>query len=237
MNGNGVDKFINSSISLAFLTVTSLASAYCYSWGVAIFHGLPWWHVEIGNSTVARSLVWVLGSSFILFGGYLLGYLSLRGLSRSNNCMGYWRVLVLVSVFSFPVVLTFYCFIGRIPLYVGWTYLSVLVVCMLLFHKKWSTTALQLDIRKLFVGNRWWFGIVFIFLYFSLLSLVIGYLRSDWRETYDVIEIQGKQYHILLINGERDYILGEHTQGNVEFVFFNRERRDFYKISILKKRS
>lgn len=148
--------------------------------------------------------------------------------------MGCLRVLILVSVFSVPVMLSFYVFIGKIPLYVSLTYLVMLLLCVMLFHKKWNNIDLQLDFRQLFVGQRFiWFAL-FIFVYFSLLSLCIGYWRSELRQTYDYIEIQGKKYYILTTNGEKGYIMGEATRDNHEFLFFNRENREHYRIHVVK---
>ncbi|MDO4433881.1 MAG: hypothetical protein Q4B82_04800 [Alysiella sp.] len=231
-----IDKFINSSLSIGFLTLTAFSTAYCYIWGQAWYHGLPWWHVDIGNGLIARTLAWVLGSSLILLLSYVLGYYLLKKIAKSNRFehLGYLRVLILVSVFNAPVMLSFYLFIGKIPLYVSWVYLGLLLLCVILFHRKWNNTDLQLDFRKLLLGQGFVLFVMFIFLYFSILSLCIGYWRSDLRQTYDYIEIQGKKYYILATNGEKGYIMGEAIRNNREFLFFNRENQQHYRIHMVK---
>lgn len=231
-----IDKLINSSISIAFLTLTTFSTAYCYCWGQALFHGIPWWHVEIGNGIIARSLAWVFGSSLILLFSYLAGSYLLKKISKNRHLhhVGCLRILILVSVFSIPVMLTFYLFIGKIPFYLLVIYAVLLPLCMTLFHKKWNHTDLQPDFRKLFSGERIVFFILFVFVYFSLLSLSIGYWRSELRQTYDYIEIEGKNYYILATNDEQSYIMGEFTRDNTEFLFFNRKNKDYYTVHVVK---
>ncbi|WP_157073966.1 hypothetical protein [Moraxella oblonga] len=45
---NNLNKFVASSVSMAYLAVLSWATAYAYGWGQAVYHGYPWWHVVQG---------------------------------------------------------------------------------------------------------------------------------------------------------------------------------------------
>ncbi|MCT8715617.1 hypothetical protein KZ375_09780, partial [Glaesserella parasuis] len=67
------NKFISSSISMAFWGVTGWSVAYAYGWGQSYFYGFPWWYVDVGISNVARSLGYVLWNTAILFLTYLIG--------------------------------------------------------------------------------------------------------------------------------------------------------------------
>ncbi|XXQ67640.1 hypothetical protein ACKLNO_08400 [Neisseriaceae bacterium B1] len=167
---NTIDKFINSSLSLAFFTLTAFSTAYCYCWGLAWFHGLPWWHIQIDNSTIARSLAWVIGSSLILLFSYISGYFLLQKISKYQyfQQMGFLRILLLVSVFSIPVLLTFYVFIGNIPSYVSLIYFVIVLFCTALWRNKWNNTDLQLDFRKVFIGKYFLLFSFFCILVFCL---------------------------------------------------------------------
>ncbi|MEE3731934.1 hypothetical protein V2H08_09840 [Mannheimia haemolytica] len=229
-----INKIINSSFSLAFFTLTSFATAYCYGWGQVIFHGYPWWHVEIGNASMARSLAYVFGTSVILFLCYALGYSLLNKVFQLHyfRNLGWLRVIVLVSVFTVPVILTFYLFTGIVPIYISFIYIFVSGVSVFFFRKRWNNTKFDLDFRKMLLGGSFALFNIFIFLYFSLLSLHIGYLRAGLRTTYDYIEIENQKYYILSTNSDNGYIMGTKIRGNQSFLFFNRDTHQYYHVHI-----
>lgn len=229
-----INKIINSSFSLAFFTLVSFAAAYCYGWGQALFHGYPWWHVEIGNATMARSLAYVFVISVLLFFCYVLGYSLINKVFKLHyfQHLGWLRVIVLVSVFTIPVILTFYVFTGIVPIYISIAYVLVTALSVLVFQKKWNDRKLDLDFRKMILrGNLHIFNL-FIFLYFSLLALNIGYLRADLRSTYDYIEIDDQKYYILSTNSDNAYIMGKKLKDNDSFIFFNRNDQSYYRTYI-----
>lgn len=231
-----INKIINSSFSFAFLTITSFSTAYCYGWGQAVFHGYPWWHVEIGNASMARSLAYVLVTSSVLFICYFLGYLLINKVFKLHyfRQLGWLRVIVLVSVFAIPVLLTFYLFVGIVPISISLTYLFVTGLSVVFFQKRWNDTKLDLDFRKTVVKENFWFFNLFIFLYFSLLAFHIGYLRADLRITYDYMNIDNQKYYILSTNSDNAYIMGKKTKDNDSFLFFNRDTQKHYHIYIEK---
>lgn len=231
-----INKVINSSFSLAFFTLTGFATAYCYGWGQALFHGYPWWHVEIGNASMARSLAYVLITSVVLFLCYTLGYSLINKVFQLHyfRRLGWLKVIVLVSVFAVPVILTFYLFAGIVPVSISLTYLFITFVSVFIFQNKLNDTKMDLDFRKMLVRENFWFFNLFIFLYFCLLSLHIGYLRADLRTTYDYMEIENRKYYILSTNSDNGYIMGEKPRGNDSFIFFNRDTHNYYHICIQK---
>ncbi|QLD32273.1 hypothetical protein [Mannheimia varigena] len=229
-----INKIINSSFSLAFFTLISFATAYCYGWGQALFHGYPWWHVEVGNASMARSLAYVLVVSVLLFFCYALGYALINKVFKLHyfQHLGWLRVIVLVSVFTIPVILTFYVFTGIVPISISITYVLVTALSVLFFQKKWNDTKLDLDVRKMILKGDLHIFNLFIFLYFSLLALHIGYLRAGLRTTYDYIEIENQKYYILSTNSDNGYIMGEKQKDNDNFIFFNRNDQSYYRIYI-----
>ncbi|MEG9531762.1 hypothetical protein [Mannheimia indoligenes] len=231
-----MNKFINSSLFIAFLTITSFSTAYCYGWGQALFYGYPWWHVEIDNASIARSLAYVSSISIILLLSYTFGYYLVNKIFKLHyfSHLGWLRVIVLVSIFTIPVILTFYLFIGFIPIYIDIIYLTVTTLCVVLFQKKWNNTVFILDFMKLLNKNTLWIFNLFILVYFALLALYIGYLRSDLRETYDYIKLDGKEYYILSTDNNNRYILGEQTKNNSSFILFNRDSQTYYEIYVTK---
>lgn len=233
-----INKIINSSFSLAFLTITSFSTAYCYGWGQAVFHGYPWWHVEIGNASMARSLAYVFATSIVLFICYFLGYLLLNKVFRLHyfSQLGWLRVIVLVSVFAIPVLLTFYLFVGIVPIYISMTYLFITGLSVLFFQKRWNDTKLDLDFSKMVAKGNFWFFNLFIFLYFSLLAFHIGYLRADLRTTYDYMKLENRKYYILSTNSDNGYIMAEQSRDNDSFIFFNRDTQQYYHIYVEKLR-
>lgn len=234
LHNTKLNKFIHSSLTLAFLSVTAFATAYCYGWGLAAFHGYPWWHVEVSNASVARSLVYVLGCFIVIFVLYLLGYALLHSVLKLRyfQHLGWLRVIILVSIFGLPSMLMFYLFIGNIPLLLLFLYVIAMAIAVFLFKERWDHRVLHLDIRKMFNEERFWFFNLFIFLYFSLLAFSIGYVRSEFRTIYDYLQIGGKNYYILSANMINGYILGEKMKGNTEFIFFNRCTQDYYRVYI-----
>ncbi|HDL1135622.1 TPA: hypothetical protein PWV51_000966 [Mannheimia haemolytica] len=82
--------------------------------------------------------------------------------------------------------------------------------------------------------ERFGFFYIFIFIYFSLLSLSIGYIRPELRTTYDYLEIENKRYYVLSIHHNNIYVLGEKTKDNDEFLFFNQDTLKYYRINITK---
>ncbi|WP_237052368.1 hypothetical protein [Mannheimia granulomatis] len=231
-----INKILNSSFSIAFLTVISFSTAYCYGWGQAIFHGYPWWHVEISNASMARSLTYVCAISGLLFFCYSLGYCLINKVFKLRyfRNLGWLRVIVLVSVFAVPVILSFYLFVGIIPIYISITYVLVTGVSVFFFQKRWNDTKLDLDFRKMVVKENFWFFNLFIFLYFSLLALHIGYLRADLRNVYDYMEVENQKYYILSTNSDNGYIMGKKSRDNKDFIFFNRDTHKYYHIYIEK---
>ncbi|MDY2946379.1 MAG: hypothetical protein SOS93_00755 [Mannheimia varigena] len=182
-----INKFIQSSLSLAFFTVTGFSTAYCYGWGQAWFHGYPWWHVEVGNCGISRALAYVTGTSLLAFLHYSLIYRLLNHFfSRyelSHNIS--LRASVFVSVFTLPVLLVFYLATGQIPLDMAVGYLIFTGLFVWLFKKRFTEGTSEWDIRKLFHEEHFWFFNFFIFLYFSMLALYVGYLRAEVRTVYD----------------------------------------------------
>lgn len=229
-----LNKFIHSSLSVAFLTITALSTAYCYGWGLAAFHGYPWWHVEVGNSNVARSLAYVLGSFLVIFFLYLMGYVLLKKVLqlRYFYSLGWLKVAILVAIFGIPVMVTFYLFLGSVPIYILLIYILATGICISLFQKRWEHRVFHLDVRKMFNQERFWFFNLFILVYFSLLALCIGYVKSEFRTTYDYMNLDGKDYYILSANMDNGYILGEKPKDNTEFLFFNRETLKYYRVYI-----
>lgn len=236
-SSNSIDKFLNSSISLAFLTLTSFSVAYCYCWGQAVFHGYPWWHVEIENSVIARSLAYVLGASFVLFVSYATGLAFINKIFKKCyfNHIGWLRVMVFTSAFTMPVVCTFYIFIGFVPLFLVVIYAIITAICIALFHKKLDSLSLKFDFATLIDANFWSLT-VFIFAYFSIIAFGIGYVRSDLRVTYDYIYVDNKPYYILTTNGDHGYIMAKDIKDNCEFIFFNRESQKYYTVHVAKIR-
>lgn len=229
------NKFINSSLTLAFFTLISFSTAYCYAWGIAAFHGYPWWHVEVGNAGIARSLAYVFGSFLAIFLFYLLGYAIVNKVFKLHyfKYLGWLRVIILVAIFSFPVMISFYLFIGSVPMYIFLLYLGITILSVLLFRERWNQRVFHLDIPKMINEERFGFFYIFIFVYFSLLALSIGYVRPELRTVYDYIELENKRYYILSINRDNVFILGEKTKNNDHFLFFNQESLKYYRINIV----
>ncbi|MEG9499531.1 hypothetical protein [Mannheimia indoligenes] len=216
--------------------MTSFATAYCYGWGQAIFYGYPWWHVEIGNATMARSLAYLFVASVVLFICYLLGYSLLNKVFKLHyfQHLGWLRVIVLVSVFTVPVILTFYVFTGIVPTYIAIVYILVTILSVLIFHKKWNDKRFEPDVRKMVVKGNLYAFTMFIFIYSSLLALHIGYLRAGLRSVYDYIEIENQKYYILTTNSDNGYILGMNRGHNESFIFFNRDTHKYYHVKVEK---
>lgn len=229
------NKLITSSVSVAFLGITSWATAYCYGWGQALFYGYPWWHVHQGPDQVARSLAYVCITSLALVIGYLFGYAVLRQVRESHlfQNIGCLRIFVLISVFFWPVALEFYLFIGYLPQQVLEAYLLFTVIASVLLHR--IGNGFTLDWKK--IAHKEQYSIVFttlIFLYFTSLSFVIGYVRPHFRTTYDRIEFEKQPYYILA-NNDNVYILAHCTRNNRSFVFFNYHTLKGYKIDVVEK--
>lgn len=235
ISGN-INKFISSSISIAALTITGISTAYCYGWGQSLFYGYPWWHVQIGNASMARSLTYVFSASIVLFLSYALGYYIVNKVFKTRyfKSLGWLKVIVLVSVFSVPLFLSAYLFLGSIPSYFVIIYAITTLICICLFQRKWEHTAFQLDFRKMLLKG--YFGIfhLFLLIYFSLLSLLIGYLRADLRQTYDYMLLDGKKYYILSTNRDNGYILAEKTKNNESFLMFNLDTQQYFRIFVVK---
>lgn len=235
ISGN-INKFISSSISIAALTIAGISTAYCYGWGQSLFYGYPWWHVQIGNASMARSLTYVFSASVVLFLSYAMGYCIVNRVFKTHyfKYLGWLKVIVLVSVFSVPLFLTCYLFLGSIPLYFIVIYAFITLICITLFQHKWDNTVFQLDFRKML--QKRYFGIfhLFLLIYFSLLSLLIGYLRADLRETYDYMFLEGKKYYILSTNRDNGYILAEKTKDNESFLMFNMDTQQYFRLYVVK---
>lgn len=236
MISSNINKFITSSLSLATLTITGISTAYCYGWGQSLFYGYPWWHVQIGNASMARSLIYVFSASVVIFLCYALGYCMVNRVFRLRyfSHLGWLRVIVLVSAFTIPLFITFYLFLGAIPCYLVVIYALITLICIGLFQHRWDHTAFQLDFRKML--SKGYFGIfhLFILCYFSLLSLLIGYLRADLRQTYDYLFLENKKHYILSTNRDNGYILGEKTKDNKTFLMFNLDTQQYYRIYVEK---
>ncbi|MDO5074030.1 Uncharacterised protein [Neisseria animaloris] len=227
-------KLIQSSVSVAFLGITSWATTYCYGWGEALYYGYPWWHVAKGPDSVARSMAYVCVTSFALIIGYGIGYLLLRGVKRSNlfQNIGCLRIFILLSVLFFPIVVEFYIFAGYISGKFIAFFLIVALILSAIFHKTGNT--FSLDIMKIKNKEQHSFIFtVFIFLYFTILAFCIGYIRPYFRTTYDKIIFDNQQYYILACNGDM-YVLGKKTKNNKTFIFFNHNTLKGYKVDVVE---
>lgn len=236
MTNQAVNKFIHSSLFLAFMTITGIATAYCYGWGQAFSYGYPWWHVEIGQAIVARSVAYVFLISLLLFIGYAIGYKITHSIFKMGyfEKMGWLRVFILVSVFTIPILFVFYLFFQHIPLYLAVIYIITTILSILLFQHHWNHQDLKLDFRKMFKEEYLWLFNIFIFLYFCILALSVGYLRPELRATYDHIQVNGQFYYILSTNSDNSYIMATKPRENDEFIFFNRDSQKIYRIQVVK---
>lgn len=229
-----LNKIIQSSVSMAFLGITSWATAYCYGWGQALFYGYPWWHVSKGPDNVARSLFYVCITSIILAIGYGLGYVLLRVVKQSRwfENIGFLRIFILLSVLFFPIVIGFYLFAGYMPIKVLWVYLGVSLMFSAVFHRIGNRIRIDMSLIR-HKEHYSPFFTVFIFLYFTVLAFSIGYTRPYFRTTYDKMVYENKPYYILASSSDV-YIMGEKICNNHEFVFFNHTTLKGYKINVVE---
>lgn len=229
-----LNKIINSSVSMAFVGITSWATAYCYGWGQALFHGYPWWHVSKGPDNVARSLAYVCIMSLVLAVGYGIGYLLLRAVKKSSwfEHIGFLRVFVLLNVLFFPIAVECYLLLGYMPLKILLAYLGVSLLFSAVFHR--IGNRFQMDMSLIRNEEQYSpFFTAFIFLYFTALAFCIGYTRPYFRTTYDKMVFENKPYYILASSSDV-YIMGEKIRDNHEFVFFNYQTLKGYKIDVVE---
>ncbi|MDO5069231.1 MAG: hypothetical protein Q4D78_03395 [Neisseria zoodegmatis] len=229
-----LNKIINSSVSMAFVGITSWATAYCYGWGQALFHGYPWWHVSKGPDNVARSLAYVCITSLVLAVGYGIGYLLLRAVKKSSwfEHIGFLRIFVLLNVLFFPIAVECYLLRGYMPLKILLAYLGVSLLFSAVFHR--IGNRFQMDMSLIRNEEQYSpFFTAFIFLYFTALAFCIGYTRPYFRTTYDKMVFENKPYYILASSSDV-YIMGEKIRDNHEFVFFNHQTLKGYKIDVVE---
>lgn len=239
---NNFNKFVASSISMAYLVVASWATAYAYGWGQAVYHGYPWWHVIQGGSMIARSLAFVCGVSLMLVMGYLLGFWLFRGIKRlvgflshsaTFHHLGFVKIFILLMVLSTPIALLLYFYVGILSAPKLWSYLSMILVISLIFNKVGKAVNFSIDLKELTSNEKYYqLFMGFIFVYLVLSAFAIGYLRSAFFVGYDMIKVNNQPYYILSINGDDDFILGKKIKGNDCFVFFNRKTLHHYNIYI-----
>lgn len=184
---NGFNKFVASSISMAYLAILSWATAYAYGWGQAVYHGYPWWHVVQGGSMIARNLAFVCAMSLMWALGYLLGYGCFKGIKRflafcqshAVHHLDFVKVFILLVVFSAPMALLLYAYVGILT----WQYLLgglvAILVISLFCHKLGKMVNLSIDVKDL-IGNEKYYQLFmgFIFVYLVVSAFVVGYLRS-----------------------------------------------------------
>lgn len=237
---------------MAYLAVSSWATAYAYGWGQAVYHGYPWWHVVQGGSMIARSLAYVCATSLILVIGYLLGYFILKWSCRclghvlsycplfgKPSCLhptqnlGFLKIFILLTVFSAPIAFLLYFYVGILSCYRLFVYLLVLIALSLILNKTGKSLTFSINLKEL-TSNEHYYQVFmgFIFVYLVVLAFVVGYLRSAFFMGHDIIKLDNRPYYILAANGDDDLILGEHTKNNHEFVFYNRKTLNFYRIYI-----
>ncbi|UOO82837.1 hypothetical protein LVJ83_05090 [Uruburuella testudinis] len=233
MEKHSWNKLVTSSVSMAFLAITSWATAYSYGWGQAAYYGYPWWHVEVGRSNIARSIAYVGVVSLTLLVSYILGYVLLCAVKKTQlfTNVGCLRIFVLISVFFAPVALGFYIFAGHLPLYLWSGYLLFGLAVSIIFHRKGNLFTLDFGRHK----NKEQYSLaflIFIFLYFSGLAYGIGWLRPYFRTTYDVVTFNQRSYYLLASNSDT-YILAEKIKHNQKFVFFNYKTLMGYEINVV----
>lgn len=239
---NNFNKFIASSISMAYLAVLSWATAYAYGWGQAIYHGYPWWHVVQGGSMIARSLAYVCVVSIILVAGYLIAFWIFRFIKKAVGILqqsgltyhfGFLKVFILLMVVSTPIVLLLYFYVGILSSYRLTGFLLSALLISLIFHKVGKSINFSISLKDL-VSNEKYYQLFmgFIFVYVVISAFTIGYLRSAFFVGYDMIRVDNQYYYILAINGDEDFILGKKIKNNDCFVFFNRKTLHHYDIYI-----
>lgn len=238
---NNFNKFVASSISMAYLVILSWASAYAYGWGQAVYHGYPWWHVVQGGSMIARSLAFVCAMSLVLVVGYVIGYWVFKGIKRlfdrlrqsHTSHLGCVKIFILLVVLFTPIALLLYFYVGIL----SWVRLVWCVVVIssisLACHQLGKMVNLSIDLKGL-TSNEKYYQIFmgFIFLYLIISAFVVGYLRSAFFVGYDMIKVDNQAYYILAINGDEDFILGKKMKHNECFVFFNRKTLNYYDVYI-----
>lgn len=230
-----LSKFINSSVSMASLLITSWAMAYCYGWGQALYHGYPWWHVDKGAGSVARCLAYIFVASVVFLMVYAIGYWILGKVRQFKwfKEVGALRIFILISVLTAPIWIAVYVIVHTLPIWAPWLYLLVVSNLSWLLHSYGNRLRFSWNFREILQKEQHHFLLmVFIFLYFSLLAFFLGYLRPHFRIEHDYIKLEGKPYYILAMNGDDSFIVAEKYSGNHSFIFYNRKTMKYYQIYV-----
>ncbi|MBE9589088.1 MULTISPECIES: hypothetical protein [Moraxella] len=239
---NNFNKFVASSVSMAYLAVLSWATAYAYGWGQTAYHGYPWWHVVQGGSMIARSLAYVCVVSMVLVIGYLIGYQAFKFIKRffellhvswGASHLGFVKIFILLAIVSTPIMLLLYFYVGILSSYrLMGSVLSILAIS-LVCHKFGRAISFSIRLRELMSNEKYYqIFMAFIFVYVVVSAFSIGYLRSAFFTGYDIIEVENRPYYILVANGDEGFILGENIKHNSHFIFFDRKTLNHYTIHI-----
>ncbi|UYZ97378.1 hypothetical protein [Moraxella bovis] len=185
---NNFNKFVASSVSMAYLAVLSWATAYAYGWGQAAYHGYPWWHVVQGGSMIARSLAYVCVVSMVFVIGYSIGYQAFKFIKRffellhvswGASHLGFVKIFILLVIVSTPIMLLLYFYVGILSSYrLMGCVLSILAIS-LVCHKFGRAISFSIRLRELMSNEKYYqIFMAFIFVYVVVSAFSIGYLRS-----------------------------------------------------------
>lgn len=213
-------QLLNSSILIGFVVLIGWSVAYGYSWGLAWYYGYPWEIVEVGRDDIARSIFHVLGVSILILVSYIIAIKLLLWLKAKLSTFPFniIRTLLTCFILTFPLFLEITILIKVFTNYILLIYVISLFLVSLLCHRfftRYNICMLWQSISKKQIHLLP--SMVIIYIYFVILSCLIGYLRPFNKNFYHKVAINSEQYFILAKNCN-SLILGKsHQKGGKEF--------------------
>ncbi|MFW3379067.1 hypothetical protein ACN9NO_06895 [Glaesserella parasuis] len=232
------NKFIFSSISMAFLGVTGWSVAYAYGWGQSYFYGFPWWYVDVGISNVARSLGYVLWNTAILFLTYLIGlYILIKAKKyMPEPYIQFLRAYILICIGLSPLLFGYITSIGRCNTYVGLGYLLLILLFTLIFKNYINHNIPSISVKATmqFLYKNQVYIIICAYCCFVMFAFITGYIRPNFKNTFDIIDIDHKTYYILAKYSDTFILANEIHANNDNFYIYKLSPNSLFHIKVVK---
>lgn len=235
---NVLNKFISSSISMALLGVTGWSVAYAYGWGQSYFYGFPWWYVDVGTSNVARSLCYVIWASSILLGIYLIG---LFFLSKTKNIISeerfeLLRAYILITILLSPILLGSIALVGRCDYYVIITYIILVFIFTLIFKQriKQYIPNISIKVALRFFNKNQNYIILGTYSYFVIFAFIMGYVRPNFKTTFDMIDIEQNSYYVLAKYNDTFILANDIFSRQESFYIYKLSPNSLYHIQVIE---
>lgn len=175
--------------------------------------------------------------------GYFISYL-FNWIIYSNKAKKYipesyiqfLRTYILICIGLSPLLFGYIASIGRCNTYVGLGYLLLILLFTLIFKNYINHNVPSISVKAAiqFLYKNLVYIIICTYCYFVMFAFITGYIRPNFKNTFDIIDIDHKTYYILAKYSDTFILANEIHANNDNFYIYKLSPNSLFHIKVVK---